>query len=109
MAPDQASTTTARQAFLESGSPIARFVGHSLAVALGFAALAVVLFIPVLIVRALVALGDDDLSKLFGSFERVTLYGEIAFFATTLLIGAIELLVTEVIWAYKRVARALRF
>jgi hypothetical protein len=90
-------------AFIDSAAPIARFVGHALAVALGLVSLTPVLLIPLGLVRLLVMVGFGELSAIIGSLESGLLYTELGFFALTLMIGALELLACEVLWAWSRV------
>jgi len=105
---DEVRLDGVKRTVAESAAPIARFVGHSLAVALGFVLLTFILLIPIGVVKALVYFGIRELSAVLELLEVGLLYGEIAFFVLTLIIGAIELLLVEIIGAMERVQKTWR-
>jgi hypothetical protein len=92
----------------ESAAPVARFVGHSAAIAVGFVLLTALLLIPIGIVKLLVYFGVKELSTVLEMLELGLLYGEIGFFVVTLVIGALELLLTETIRALGRIRQTWR-
>jgi hypothetical protein len=100
--------TGVQRTIAESAAPVARFVGHSAAVAVGFVLLTGLLLIPIGIARLLVYFGIKELSTAVQWLESGLLYGEIGFFVLTLLIGALELLLTETIGTIGRIRQTWR-
>ena len=98
-----AGSDQVKVAVMESALPVVRFVGHALAVAIGLVLLTPVLMIPVGVVAVLAWLGFKELGGAIQNLEHGLLYCELAFFAVTLAIGAMELLATEALRAAKQI------
>lgn len=101
-----AAQPNAKQVAYESAAPIARFVGHALAVSVGLVLLTIVLLIPVALVKALIFFGFSELGATIKNLEDGLLFAELGFFVVTLSIGALELVLGEGARACVRVSKA---
>ena len=54
----------------EVAAPLARLIGHSLAAAVGFCALAAISLIPIQVVKALIVLGFSQITRQFRYSSR---------------------------------------
>jgi hypothetical protein len=89
-------------------SPVARFLGHSLAAALGFAGLALLSLVPVGVVRGLHALGVADLVMWLHGLETMLFIVDVVLFVAVFLAGAIVFLAETYVDAQARIMVALQ-
>lgn len=75
-------------AFDEVAAPLARLLGHSVAAAVGFCALAAISLIPIEIVRLLALLGFSGLARHLRVLEETLLFADVCLFAVIFLSGA---------------------
>jgi hypothetical protein len=73
-------------------SPVSRFLGHSLAAALGFTALAVISLIPIGVVHLIEIWGEGKLAGSMRFVEITLLTVDIALFLAVFLLGAVTFL-----------------
>lgn len=90
-----------KKEFISAASPVARLLGHSLAVALGFCGLAVISMIPVGIIKVLIWLGIESLIEPLHALEKFLLYVDVGLFSLVFSTGVI-VFVVEVAASTKR-------
>jgi len=80
------------EGFAEGAAPIAHFIGHALASALGLVVLTLILLIPHGIVWVLEYLGLAELRDVLKDFDKWLVLGKLALFSFVLGVGALELM-----------------
>jgi hypothetical protein len=70
-------------------APVARFLGHSFAAAIGFAGLALISLIPIGVIHAIKAWGDAELAGSLRWLELTLLTVDIGLFMTVFVAGAV--------------------
>jgi hypothetical protein len=96
-----------REAFIALLVPVAYLIGHSLAVGLGFAGLALVSLIPVGVVKALIAIGLTELAETLAWLETVLVVTDVALFLVVFFTG-VAVFVVQVFSAAKDEIRKVR-
>ncbi len=94
--------------FVSAASPVARFLGHSLAVAAGFFGLAMISLIPIGTVRLLIWGGMDQLAGQLHLLESLLLAVDIALFGVVFLSGVAVFLAETLASTIRQVKRAWR-
>lgn len=92
-------------AFEDAAMPLARLVGHSLAAAAGFCALAAISLIPIEVVKLLLLFGVSELVRPLQVLEQTLLFADVCLFAVIFL-SAIAVFAAETIGAAKRRIKA---
>lgn len=92
--------------FKSAASPIARLIGHSLAVALGFVVFAVVSALPLLVVRLLISMGMSDLASALHSIEYLIFALDVGIFVVVLLTGVVVFVVETLATTRNKVIHA---
>ena len=91
--------------FVQLARPVTRFLGHSLAAALGFCLLGLILLLPIAFLRLLTWLDFDDLAKALKPAESALLYFDLLLFGITFSIGALEFVILEVRAAWSSISK----
>lgn len=97
-----------QQDFVHAASPVARFLGHSLAVALGFCGLAVISLIPIGVIKLLIRLGVDQLAGTLHGLETLLLVVDIGLFGIVFLSGAAVFLAETLATSLEQIKSAWR-
>jgi hypothetical protein len=97
---------TLKENFEQASSPVARLLGHSLAVSLGFCGLAVISLIPVLALKLLVLIGMEELAVPLHNLEIMLLLADIGLFAVVFLTGVIVFAVETIATAKRQIRKA---
>lgn len=94
--------------FVLAASPVARFLGHTLAVALGFLGLALISLIPIGAVRLLIWAGMDQLAGSLHLLESLLLTVDILLFGVVFLSGAAIFLAETLASTIRQIKHAWR-
>lgn len=97
-----------QQDFVHAASPVTRFLGHSLAVALGFCGLAVISLIPIGVVKLLIRFGVDQLAGTLHGLETLLLVVDIGLFGIVFLSGAAVFLAETLATSLEQIKSAWR-
>ena len=91
----------------EVAAPLARLIGHSLAAAVGFCALAVISLIPIQIVKVLSLLGFSQIARPLHVLEQTLLFADVCLFAVNFLSGVSVFAAESVDAARRRINKPL--
>lgn len=95
-----------KPAFEDVVAPLVRLIGHSVAAAAGFCALAAISLIPIEVVKLLALLGLSELARPLQILEEILLFADVCLFAVIFL-SAVAVFAAETIGAAKRRIRSL--
>lgn len=94
--------------FLSAASPVARLLGHSLAVVIGFAGLALISLLPIAVVRLLIWIGMPQLAEPLHLLETLLLLVDIGLFGIVFLTGVVVFLVETLATTKRQIKAAWR-
>jgi len=94
-------------AILQAAAPLARLIGHSLAAAVGFCALAAISLIPIQVVKLLTLLGFSQIARPLRVLEQTLLFADICLFAITFVSGVAVFAAETIDAARRRISKIL--
>jgi hypothetical protein len=106
--PSPTGPSESRREFEQPLAAVARFLGHSVAAALGFAGLAAISLLPIAAVRVLNAFGVDDLALRLHALEAMLEIVDLLLFTAVFLAGAIVFLAEVYIDGERRIIEAFK-
>ena len=96
-----------KRAVEEAAAPLARLIGHSLAAAVGFCALAAISLIPIQAVKVLTLLGFSQIARPLHVLEQALLFADVCLFAVNFISGVAVFAAETVDAARRRITRIL--
>lgn len=93
---------------VHSMGPVMRLVGHSASAVLGFAGIAILALIPIVVVKFVIYLGASELATPLHYLEIMMLFADVALFALVFLMGIVIFLVESMVYAKREIAIILK-
>jgi len=91
----------------QTAAPLVRLVGHSLAAAVGFCALAAISLIPIQVVKMLMLLGFSQITRPLQILEQTLLFADVCLFAVIFLSGVAVFAAETIDAATRRIRNVL--